>query len=186
MGSWCPVFFCCCFLAKGVRSCASSSSSFPLASNAEAVRKESVAASTPSAEASASDATTRRGSFPEERRTVRSLLCGPGSTRLPGRTPGGGVLCPRRASCASCTTSSLALAPVFCPRRAAYCCSSTCFSNGPALWWSAAARAMRTVCCSCRSIERSRRSRRRRAAPVGCPLSSAIVRNAKTKGHKPV
>ena len=28
--------------------------------------------------------------FPAERRRLRSLRCGPGSTRLPGRTPGGG------------------------------------------------------------------------------------------------
>ena len=101
-----------------------SSSSFLLASNAEAVRKESVAASTPSAEASASDATTRRGAFPEERRTVRSLLCGPGSTRLPGRTPGGGVFCPRRASCVSCTTSSLMAVAVYCLRGAEWCVAS--------------------------------------------------------------
>ena len=71
-----------------------------------------------------------------------------------------------------------ALAAVFCPRGAPFCCIST-FTFGPALWWRAAARAMRTVCCSCRSIERSRRSRRRRAAPEGCPLSSAIFGHAK-------
>ena len=101
-----------------------------------------------SADGSANDGTPRRGVSPQERRRLRSLLCGAGPARLPGRTPGGGG--PRRASCASCTTSSLALAPVFCPRRAAYCCSSTFFSHGPALWWSAAARAMRTA-CSCPS-----------------------------------
>ena len=32
---------------------------------------------------------------PEERRTVRSLLCGPGSSERPGRSPGGGVFCVR-------------------------------------------------------------------------------------------
>ena len=101
-----------------------SSSSFLLASNAEAVRKESVAASTPSAEASASDATTRRGTSPAECRTVRSLRCGPGSRRLPGRTPGGGVFCPSRAACASCTTSSLMAVAVFCLRGGEWCTAS--------------------------------------------------------------
>ena len=126
-----------------------------------------------SAGASANDGTPRRGVCPEERRRLRSLLCGPGSARLPGRTPGGGAGCARRPSCVTCSSTSLALAAVFCPRRAPFCCIST-FSFGPALWWRAAARAMRTVCCSCRSIERSRRSRRRRAAPEGCPLESAM------------
>ena len=44
--------------------------------------------------------TARRGTSPKERRTVRSLLCGPGSERLPGRISW--------RWCASCTTSSLA------------------------------------------------------------------------------
>ena len=83
---------------------------------------------------------------------------------------------PRGPYCVACSTSSPALAAVFCPRGAPFCCIST-FSFGPALWWRAAARAMRTVCCSCRSIERSRRSRRRRAAPEGCPLSSAMKKS---------
>ena len=47
--------------------------------------------------------------------------------------------------------TSLALAPVFGPRGAAFCC---------ALWCDAATRAMRTVYCPCRNHERSRRSRR--------------------------
>ena len=50
-------------------------------------RKETVVASTSSPPAS--DATTRRGASPAERRTVRSLRCGPRSRRLPGRTPQG-------------------------------------------------------------------------------------------------
>ena len=126
-----------------------------------------------SAGASANDGTPRRGVCPEEHRRLRSLLCGPGSARLPGRTPGGGAVCARRPSCVACSSTSLALAAVFCPRGAPFCCIST-FSTGPALWWRAAARAMRTVCCSCRGIERSRRSRRRRAAPEGCPPESAM------------
>ena len=119
-----------------------------------------------SARASANDGTPRRGVCPEEHRRLRSLLCGPASARLPSRTTG-------RPSCVACSSTSLALAAVFCPRGAPFCCIST-FTIGPALWWRAAARAMRTVCCSCRSIERSRRSRRRRAAPEGCPLESAM------------
>ena len=138
-----------------------------------------------SADGSANDGTPRRGVSPEERRRLRSLLCGAGSARLPCRTPGGGVFGPRRASCASCTTSSLALAPVFCPRRAAYCCNSTFFSFGPALWWSAAARAMAIDCCSCLSMARSRRPRRRWATPVtGCPLATiAIQVTQRNNGH---
>ena len=70
-----------------------------------------------SAEASASDATTRRGTSPAECRTVRSLRCGPGSRRLPGRTPGSGGFCARRPTCFSCSTPSLVLVTVFSARR---------------------------------------------------------------------
>ena len=41
-------------------------------------------------------------------RRLRSLLCGPGSKRMPGRFPGGGVFCPRGASFVSCSSTSLA------------------------------------------------------------------------------
>ena len=58
---------------------------------------------------------------------------------------------------------------VVCPRRAAFCCIST-FSLGPALWWSAAARAVAIDCCSCLSMARSRRPRRRWATH-SCPLA---------------
>ena len=39
---------------------------------------------------------------------------GPGSARLPGRTPRGGVVSPRRVTCGSFTTSSLAVAIFWC------------------------------------------------------------------------
>ena len=71
-------------------------------------------------------------------------------------------------SAASRTSPSLALVAGFWPRGAPYCC---------ALWCVAAAKAMRTVCCSCRHHERSRRSRRRLATPPaeGRTLDSAII-----------
>ena len=80
------------------------------------------------------------------------------------------VLSAERPSFFSCTSPSLALAPIIYPRKTAFYCNST-FSFGPALWWSAATRALRRVCCSCLSIDRSRRSRRRRAASRGLTAS---------------
>ena len=44
---------------------------------------------------------------PAERRTVRSLRCGLGSTRMPGSAPGGSSFSPRRASFVSCSSTSL-------------------------------------------------------------------------------
>ena len=156
----------------------SSSSSNFLEYSAAAARKRSVEASTASPDAPASTGRPGVGRpSPTERRTVRALRCGPGSKRLPGRTPGSGGFCARRPSCCSCSTPSLALAPVFGPRGAAFCC---------ALW---------TVCCSCRHHERSRRSRRRLATPPaeGRTLDSAIIsqlhvgkKKKKQHGHKPV
>ena len=65
-----------------------------------------------------------------------------------------------------------------------FCCSSTCVSFGPALWWSAAARAMAIDWCSCLSMARSRRPRRRWAAPEGCPLAIFTIQATQTKkGH---
>ena len=81
-------------------------------------RNRRVVPSTPSSPRSAG--TTWRGASPAECRTVRSLRCGPGSKRLPGRTPGSGGVCARRPSCCSC---SPALA-VFGPRGAAWCVAS--------------------------------------------------------------
>ena len=99
---------------------------------------------------------------------------------MPGRTPGGGAFCRRSASFFSCSSTSLALVAVV--RGAPY---SACIL--PHEWCNAVARAMRTVCCTCLNIERSRRSRRRRAAPKGCPLDSAIIGHTDNKGHrKPV
>ena len=56
---------------------------------------------------------------------------------------------------------------VFSPRWSPFCC---------ALWCVSATKAMRTVCCSCRHHERSRRSLRRRATPQagGRRLDSSI------------
>ena len=141
------------------------------------VRTEEASMDSPDAPASTGRLGVGR-SPPEECRRLRSLLCGPGSARIPGRAPGGGVSCARGPWCVACSTSSPALAAFSCPRGTPFCCIST-FSFGPALWWRAAARSVRTVCCSCRNIERSRRSRRRRASPEGCPLSSSIVGHAK-------
>ena len=68
--------------------------------------------------------------------TTRSLPnCSAGSSRTPGRTPRGGRFTPREASYNSWTSSSLALVPDFCPRRA-----------------------MATLSCSCRQALHSRRS----------------------------
>ena len=66
------------------------SSSFLLSSSARAARKESVAASTA---APASVAATKRGAFTEECRRLRSLLCGPGSAKMPGRALSVGSFC---------------------------------------------------------------------------------------------
>ena len=118
--------------------------SFLVSSSALAVRKERVEASTASPDAPPVPAGRGVGwTSPTERRTVRSLRCGPAAS------PQGGVFCPCGASYVACTTSSLALAPVFCPRRAAFGC---------ALWCAAAARTMTTLSCSCRQALRSRRS----------------------------
>ena len=129
---------------------------FSSSSSRKALLRRNLAVVTSTLSPPASDATTRRGASPAECRTVRPLRCGPGSARMPGRAPGGRAVCARRPSCEACSSTSLALAPVFGPRGAAFCC---------ALWCVAAARAMRTVCCSCRHHERSRRSRRRLATP---------------------
>ena len=77
----------------------------------------------------------------------KEKYCGPAS--------GGGVFCPRGAWCVSCSTSSLAL--VVCRRSASFC-STLC-----ELWWSCSARAIAIDNRSCRSHERSRRSRQRLA-----------------------
>ena len=119
-----------------------SSSSFFIESAPER-RKATVAWSV--ASPPARDDNARGGAPTAERRTVRSLRCGPGSERLLDRIPGGDLVSPRRASCASCTTSS----------RWPWCrCSvpegrASCKISifGPALWWSAAAKAIATVCC---------------------------------------
>ena len=96
--------------------------------------------------------------------------CGFTSTRSAGRIPGGSRVCPRRAWCSSRTSPTPALVTVFSPRKASYLAPSTTLVSrieGVVLeeWWSASARAIRTVCRSCFNHERSRRSRRRLAAP---------------------
>ncbi len=124
----------------------------------------------------------REGNAPAEHRTVRSLRCGLGSGGRQGRTPGGGAFCARGPACVTCSSTSLALAPVFGPRGAAFCC---------AVWCVAAARAMRTVCCSCRHHERSRRPRRRLATPpaegrtLDSPSFPYTWEKEKQHGHKP-
>ena len=68
------------------------------------------------------------------------------------------------------TSPSPALVTVSWPRKASYLAPSTTLVSRfegvvPEEWWSASARAVRTVCRSCFNHERSRRSRRRLAAP---------------------
>ena len=132
-------------------------------------RKETVVPSTLSSPCSAR--TTRRGASPAECRTVRSLRCGSGSERQPGRSPGGGDFCARGLSFLSCSLPGLVA--VFSP-----------------LWCVAATKAMRAVCCSCRHHKRSRRPLRRRATPPagGRRLNSFISsqQQCATKDHKPV
>ena len=125
----------------------SSSSCFFFCNKFCSRRNRRVVPSTPSSPRSAG--TTRRGASPAECRTVRSLRCGPGSRRLPGRTPGSGGFCARRPSCCSCSTPSPTLA-IFGPLGAVWCVIS--------------ARVIATVIRSCRSHERSRRCRLRAAA----------------------
>ena len=101
----------------------SSSSSFLLASSAWAVTKERVEASTSSAIASARDDVANDGTPSEARAAAWSLTCGPSSAKRPRLVPGGGVFGPCRASCVTFTTS-------FISGR-----STTCFVDGPELWW---------------------------------------------------
>ena len=94
----------------------SSSSNFLLALSAAAVRKRSVEESTCSPNAPASTCKPRVGrQSPGKCRWLRSLLCGPGSARMPGRALGGGVFCAREPECDACSTSSLTLVEVFSP-----------------------------------------------------------------------
>ena len=146
-------------------------SSFLLSSRAARVRKARAEASTASPDAPASTGRPGVGKLsPAERRTVRSLRCGPGSTRQPGRSPGGGVFCPRGAMCASCSTSSPTLA-IFGPLGAVWCVIS--------------ARVIATVIRSCRSHERSRRCRLRAAAvAVSTPELVDIIKAQKSHQHK--
>ena len=142
-------------------------------------RKETVVASTSSPPAR--DATTRRGASPAECRTVRSLRCGPGSRRLPGRTPGSGGFCARRPTCFSCSTPSLVLVTVLSARRPS--CAVSTFGYE---WWDTFASTAATVCCSCRNHERRRRCLRRFAAPSpstirGRQLDSAMKSQRTTK-----
>ena len=85
--------------------------------------------------------------------------CGCISTRGAGRVPGGSRVCPRRAWCSSRTSPSPALVTVLWPRMAS-------FAVGPYEWCSTVARAIAIDIRSSRHHERSRRSRRRLAAPV--------------------
>ena len=86
-------------------------------------RNRRVRPSMASAGASANDGTHKRGVSPEERRRLRSLLCGAGSVRLPSRTPGGGVFCASRPACFMYSTSSTSALAVF-GSRGAGCCST--------------------------------------------------------------
>ena len=117
--SWTSACRLCCLLRSSsflTWACFCASSSF-CAASARDVRKASAAPSTASPADPAREGRARVG-MPshEECRRLRSLLCGPGSARVPGRTPGGGVFCPRRASCVAFTTSSNSALAVFGPR----------------------------------------------------------------------
>ena len=101
--------------------------------------------------------------------------CGCTSTRGVGRVPGGSRVCPRRAWCSSRTSPSPALVTVFWPRKAS-------FAMGPYEWCPIVARAIAIDIRSCRHHERSRRSRRLRAAPARSPWHSiATARDEKEK-----
>ena len=118
---------------------------------------------------------------PRSARTVRSLRCGPGSTRQPGRSPGSGGFCARRPTCFSCSTPSLVLVTVLSARRPSSAVST--FWNE---WWDTVASTAATVCCSCRNHERRRRCLRRFAAPSpstfrGRQLDSAMKSQRTTK-----
>ena len=69
-----------------------------------------------------------------------SLLCGPGSARMPRRAPSGGAFCRRGASYFLCSSTSLMTVATFCPRVE---------------WCVAPATAIATAILSCRSIERT-------------------------------
>ena len=100
--------------------------------------------------------------------------CGCTSTRGVGRVPGGGGFCRRGNS-----RSSTSLALVVCRRSAAS--RSTLL----ALWWSCSARAIATVCRSCRNMQRSRRSLRRRAEPAPRTSRSPSMATPRDKRDRP-
>ena len=82
---------------------------------------------------------------------------------------------------------------VFWPRKASFVAPSTTLVSHveglvPEEWWSASARAQAIDIRSCRHHERSRRSRRRLAAPVarsaiGRPLGSIVQAPQRNPGH---
>ena len=147
----------------------SSASSFLLAANAEAARKRKEAESTTSVVASARDGVASDGRQEHWHPACSETSCSPGSLRAPGCVPGGGVLCFYRASCASCTTSSLTLA---------------IFGRFGAVWCVISARVIATVIRSCRSHEQSRRCRLRAAAvAVSTPTLVDIIK-AQLKSHQ--
>ena len=91
--------------------------------------------------------------------------------------PGGSRVCPRRAWCSSRTSPSPALVTVLWPRKAS-------FAVGPYEWCSTVARAIAIDIRSCRHHERSRRSRRRLAAPVqatSAMLPARVLENTRDK-----
>ena len=96
----------------------------------------------------------------EEFPRLWSLLCGPGSARLPGRIPGGGVFCARRRACFTYSTSSPVLVTVFCARWPSFAVSTLGYE-----WWDTVATTAAIDCCSWRHHERSLRCRRLMAAP---------------------
>ena len=103
--------------------------------------------------------------------------CGCTSTRSAGRIPRGSRVCPRRAWCSSRTSPSPALVTVLWPRKAS-------FAVGPYEWCSTVARAIAIDIRSCRHHERSRRSRRRLAAPVqatSAMLPARVLENTRDK-----
>ena len=110
-------------------------------------RNRRVRPSPASADASANDGTPR-----EEFPRLCSLLCGPGSARLPGRIPGGGVFYARREACFTYSTSSSVLVTVFCARWPSFAVSTLGYE-----WWDTVATTAAIDCCSWRHHERSLR-----------------------------
>ena len=123
--------------------------------------EERVEASTASPDAPANTGWPRVGkASPEARRTVRSLRCGPGSAKMPGRAPGGDSFCPRKTSCVSRASTSLMAVAVFCLHGA--------------VWWVASATAV-AMMLPTTGPTAVHRQKKKRATLVEPPASISLI-----------